>query len=98
MQNAKLINRILIFSTAYFPFVGGAEVAVKEITDRINDIQFNMITARMDRKLSKEESVGNVNVFRVGCGCKTIDKFLLPICGLIKALQLHKKNNYDIVF
>jgi len=30
-------KRILIFSTAYLPFVGGAEVAVKEITDRLAD-------------------------------------------------------------
>ena len=29
--------RILIFSTAYLPFVGGTEVAIKEITDRYNE-------------------------------------------------------------
>ena len=55
--------KILIFSTAYFPFVGGAEVAVKEITDRLashgttrpvlggDGFSFDMITARMDNKL-----------------------------------------------
>ena len=30
-------QKILIFSTAYYPFVGGAEVAVKEITSRLSD-------------------------------------------------------------
>ncbi|OGY44915.1 MAG: hypothetical protein A2729_03995 [Candidatus Buchananbacteria bacterium RIFCSPHIGHO2_01_FULL_39_14] len=30
--------RILIFSLAYLPFIGGAELAVKEITDRISGI------------------------------------------------------------
>ena len=33
------MKRVLIFSLAYYPHVGGAEVAIKEITDRISDIQ-----------------------------------------------------------
>ena len=37
-------KRILIFSTAYFPFVGGAEVAIKEITGRLgHDFIFDLI-------------------------------------------------------
>ena len=94
----KKVKKVLIFSTAYFPFVGGAEVAVKEITDRIGNIQFDMVTARMDRKLPKFERINNINVYRIGCGCKTIDKFRLPICGFLKASWLHKKNNYDIAW
>ena len=94
----KKVKKILIFSTAYFPFVGGAEVAVKEVTNRIEDIEFGMITAKMDRKLPKTELVGNVNVYRVGYGWGATDKFLLPICGLIKALKLQRKNSYDIVW
>lgn len=90
--------KILIFSTAYFPFVGGAEVAVKEISDRINDIEFSMITARMDKKLAGFEKVGNVDVHRVGIGWPTIDKFLLPFFGFLKALKLHKKNDYNIAW
>jgi len=38
----KKEKKILIFSTAYYPYVGGAEVAVKEITDRIKDVEFDM--------------------------------------------------------
>ncbi len=94
----KNIKKILIFSTAYFPFVGGAEVAVKEITNRIDSCGWALITARMDRKLPKQERVGNVDVYRVGIGCKTIDKILLPFLGFLKAVKLHKKNNYDIVW
>ena len=37
-------HRILIFSLAYYPQVGGAEVALKEITDRIPDIEFHLLT------------------------------------------------------
>jgi len=81
------MKKILIFSTAYFPFVGGAEVAVKEITDRVENIKFDMITARMDRKLPRIERIGNIEVHRVGIGCKTIDKFLLLFFGLKKVLE-----------
>ena len=94
----KNIKKVLIFSTAYFPFVGGAEVAVKEITNRIDNCVWALITARMDRKLPKQERVGNVDVYRVGTGWKTIDKILLPFLGFLKAVKLHKKNNYDIAW
>ena len=59
-------KRILIFSTAYFPLVGGAEVAVKEITDRLSDFEFVMITARLDSKLPLVEKIGNIEVHRLG--------------------------------
>ncbi|MBI2097860.1 MAG: glycosyltransferase family 4 protein [Candidatus Vogelbacteria bacterium] len=46
--------RILIFSLAYFPFVGGAEVAVKEITDRLADkFEFEVINADIKNFWSK---------------------------------------------
>ncbi len=92
MLNKK---RILIFSTAYFPLVGGAEVAVKEITDRLPDIQFDLITARFKKDLPKLERIGNVNVYRLGFGLPLLDKLLLPFSGAIFALNLNKKNHYD---
>ncbi|MCG2695311.1 hypothetical protein L6261_04530, partial [Candidatus Parcubacteria bacterium] len=60
------MKKILIFSTVYYPFVGGAEVAIKEITDRIGDIEFDMVTLRFDKNLPKFEKIGNVNVYRIG--------------------------------
>jgi len=86
--------KILIFSTAYYPFVGGAEVAVKEITDRILDVEFDLITAKLNSKAPKFEKIGNINVYRLGFGISLLDKLLLPFWGTIKALQLNKKNNY----
>ncbi len=89
-----MARKILIFSTAYHPFVGGAEVAVKEITDRITEFEFDLITARFDAKLPKFEKVGNVNVYRIGFGLKTVDKLLLPFLGALKVLTLGRKNKY----
>ena len=60
-------RKVLIFSLAYFPdHVGGAEVSIKEITDRLPDIEFHMVTNRFNSELSVEEKIGNVIVHRIG--------------------------------
>jgi len=96
MENKE--KKILIFSTAYFPFVGGAEVAVGEITNRISDIEFDMVTARMDRKLPRFEKVGNISVYRVGIGLPIFDKLMLAFWGAKLAGKLHRKNKYDAIW
>lgn len=89
------MRKILIFSLTYFPFVGGAEVAVKEITDRIDDIEFDLITARLDKNLPAQERIGNVNVIRVGQG-GILDKYLFSFLAFRQAKKLNK--NFDIVW
>jgi len=89
--------KVLIFSTAYFPLIGGAEVAVKEITDRINGFEFDMITAKIKPDLVGYEKIGNVNVHRVGSG-SNFDKYRLPFLGLKKAIQLEKENQYKLAW
>ena len=88
--------KILIFSTTYLPFVGGAEMAVKEITDRLDNFHFDLITARLDRKLVREERIGKINVYRVGWGW-ILDKYLFSCLAYFKAKKLHQKKNYQIV-
>src|SRR3989344_2761238 len=61
-------KHIAIFSLAYHPFFGGAEVAIKEITDRIVDANFSFscFTYRFDGRWPREERIGNVRVIRPG--------------------------------
>lgn len=80
-------KRALIFSTAYFPMVGGAEVAMREVTDRLPDWQFDLFCAKITPELVPTERIGNVTVHRCGFG-KPIDKYLLPITGVWRALQV----------
>jgi hypothetical protein len=87
------MKKVLIFSLAYYPLVGGAEVAIKEITDRVKDIEFDMVTLGFKRGMPKFEKIGNINVFRV-CG----GKLFFPIFAFLKARQLHKKNKYDAIW
>lgn len=86
-----MTKKIIIFSTAYFPLVGGAEVAIKEITDRVKDYEFVMVTAKIQAGLADREKAGNVEVYRCGLG-KPVDKYLLPFLGAWKAVRLVKQD------
>ena len=107
------MKRILIFSLTYQPFIGGAEVAIKEITDRCDasEFQFDMITLRFDRDLPRVEKVGNVMVHRIGwsvAGAKVSDrslpwqckvaKMLFPFSAFFKALWLHHERRFDMTW
>lgn len=82
-------QRVLIFSTAYFPLVGGAEVALKEVTDRIPDFEFDLICARIKKGLVDTEKIGNVTVHRCGFG-HPIDKYFLPILALFRSAKIDR--------
>lgn len=88
--------RVLIFSTAYFPFVGGAEIAIKEITDRLTDYDFDLITVNFGSECLPIETIGRVTIYRVGRGA--LGKFLLPIWGTLKARQLSRTRNYHFLW
>ena len=107
------MKKILIFSLAYYPkHVGGAEAAIKNITDRIDssEIEFHMVTNRFDTTLPKVEKVGNVLVHRIGIATKNpemkdlrkfplhLNKALFQFAAARKAHELHKKYQYDAVW
>lgn len=87
-------KRILIFSTAYWPLVGGAELAIKELTDRLIDYEFDLVTAKIKPGLSKQEKVGRVTVYRLGWG-SGLDKLWLAFRGGSFGAKLNTKNKYD---
>lgn len=87
---------VLIFSTAYYPFVGGAEIAIKEITDRLgNDMEFDLLTVRFRRSLPAVERVGRITVYRLGVGIPLLDKLLSPFWGAVVALRLTSTRHYS---
>lgn len=94
--------RILIFSLAYLPFIGGAELAVKEITDRITDVDFDMVTVNLDGKQPSEEMIGKIKVYRLGKGLPAqagkLAKYFFPFLAYQKAKELHQQNHYDIIW
>jgi glycosyltransferase involved in cell wall biosynthesis len=92
------MKKVLIFSLAYYPrHVSGAEAAIKEITDRISDIEFYLITLRFDAADLPEERVGGVHVFRVGSGSYW-GKILFPFVAALKARTLHRAHRFDALW
>lgn len=68
---------ILVFATAYHPFIGGAEVAIEEVGRRLKDrFDFYIITSRFRKDIPKVESRIEGTVWRVGWGTR-FDKWLL---------------------
>lgn len=88
------MKRVLIFSLAYYPHVGGAEVALKEITDRIPDIEFHMMTMNFGGE-AKEEKIGNVFVHRIGNGASYLHKILFVPCAAVAAARLYRARPFD---
>ncbi|MDP3993629.1 MAG: glycosyltransferase family 4 protein [Candidatus Doudnabacteria bacterium] len=89
-------KRILIFSIAYHPIVGGAEVAVRNITDRLLSYEFDLISCRFGNH-PRQEKIGNVNVYRVSSGSR-IGKYLYPLFAYRLAAELHRERPYEIVW
>lgn len=105
-----MAKKILIFSLNYYPrFYGGAEVAIKEITDRISpsEIEFHMVTLHFDSKLPGVEKLGNVLVHRIGfvrsnSTIADLKKFPLhynkhwyQFFAAFHAMRLHRTYHYD---
>ncbi len=103
-------KKILIFSLAYFPkHVGGAEVAIKEITDRLSpeEYEFHLVCNRYDSTLPKEEKIGNVMVHRIGFSTKEptmadlrklplhLNKILFQFQAFVFASKLQRKEKFD---
>lgn len=106
-------KRILIFSLNYYPqYIGGAEVAIKEITDRISEeeIEFHMVTLRFDDNLPRVEKVGNVLVHRIGFTKKGatiaelgtfplhLNKYWYQLAAFFKAYELQRIFKYDAIW
>jgi glycosyltransferase involved in cell wall biosynthesis len=104
------IKRVHIFTLNYYPrFIGGAEVAIKEITDRIKpeEIEFHAIALRNDSALPRESREGNVTVHRIGWARKNpsiadLQKFPLKYLkywyqfgAYFAAKRLHRRYQFD---
>lgn len=103
-------KKILIFSLAYYPkHIGGAEVAIKEITDRIDSSQyeFHLLCNQYDSTLPKTEVMGNIHVHRIGITTTNpsmaalrkfplhLNKFLYQWLAFWEAEKLHRKYEFD---
>lgn len=94
-------RRILIVTTSYLPLIGGSELAIKEITRRLPEFDFDLITSMSNMQSPRQERIGNVNIYRVGSSIHRwrfiLPKTLLPIAVFWKILKLHRRNKYSLI-
>jgi len=88
------MKKVLVFSLAYFPFVGGAEIALREVMSRLKGkYEFEVVTAKMKR-LPATEIMDGVVVHRLGFGIQWLDKLLFLPCAVLYGLF----NHADVIF
>lgn len=92
-------KHILVFSLMYHPHIGGAEIAVKEITSRMQDHYFHIVTLRgaSDQKLV--EHVGNTTIYRVkGFGPWALKKILYITLSQSIARAIYREHTINAVW
>ncbi len=95
MQTDK--TKVLIFSLAYHPYIGGAEIAVQEISKRLRgQFEFEVITYKFDRSLPDFEFIEGIPVHRVPG--RIWGKYSYFWQALKLASSLHSKKKYQIVW
>ncbi len=93
----KTKPRILIFTLAYYPYIGGAEIAVQEISKCLREqFEFEVVTYKFDRALPDFEFIDGIPVHRVPG--KVLGKYSYFWQALKLADRLQKRNNYQIVW
>lgn len=88
---------IFVFTTAYEPFIGGAEIAIREIAKRASaHFDFVILTSRFSKELPHEEVRDGIVIRRFGFGTP-YDKFLLPVfsfCYAAWRMARQRKQQY----
>lgn len=92
------MKRALIFSLAYLPHVGGAELAVHELTKRLEEYEFTIVTLRFRASDSEIETHGRVRIYRVGSGSSYLQKVLYVPRAARLAARLHREHAFDLVW
>lgn len=93
----RLENRphIAVFAPSFLPLKGPAEEKASEVMNKLAGWEFDVFTARLDKKLEKESHYGRVHVYRLGVG-SIWDKYLLPARAAFYAKKLNEKYNYQV--
>ncbi len=93
-RGTALEQRVLVFSTTFYPVSGPAEEALITLMKAMPNVQFDIVTTLFKRSAKGVLSpVPNATIYRVGSG-NSFDKYLLPFLGFFVARKLTRKHNY----
>ncbi len=102
-------KKVLIFTLDYLPgIISGAEEALKEVTDRLPEIEWHMVTLYYDSAVPRTQQIGNVFVHYVGLFGKPqatlaerkqfplhLNKYYFQFAAAMKGWQLHRQHRFD---
>ena len=89
-------KRILLLTTAYRPLVGGSEVAIEQVTKRLPNIFFDLLTPRLTATARRQEQESNVFIQRLGWGTN-FDKWWFLVSGFWRARQMLRQHPYSAI-
>ncbi len=96
---------IAVFSLAYAPFVGGAEVAVREIARHVSKTEFIILTKKFDARWPDIENDANISVVRLGAGRKDgqyyggfFSKLIYVFLAWRAAERIHKQKPFKAIW
>src|SRR3989339_50673 len=86
---------VAVFTPSFLPMKGPAEEKASEVMEQLAGWEFDIFTARLDKKLEKETHDGRMHIYRLGSG-SILDKYLLPVRAALRAKKMDKKYDYRI--
>jgi UDP-glucose 4-epimerase len=87
-------QRVLVFSTTFYPYAGAAEHAVCDLIKSMPNVQFDVVTTKFSKEVNEDGcQLDNLTLHRVGYGHR-FDKFLLPFLGSRVGQKLRKEHKY----
>jgi UDP-glucose 4-epimerase len=87
-------NRVIIFSTTFYPDAGKAELALYDLIEAMPSVHFDVVTTRFSKQAEGYTCpLPNVTIHRVGYG-RSFDKYLLPVLGARLARRLTNERAY----
>lgn len=103
---------IALFTLAYAPFEGGAEIAAREIISRLNGQNFTIFTYKFNRDWLSFEKNDNYGIVRVGLGkpVKTNksgtqkyygriwDKIYFIYKAWQEAEKIHRRKRFEVIW
>lgn len=93
-RGKKRENRVLVFSTTFYPDMGLGEEVLLDLVKAMPDVQFDVVTTAFSSEGKSTASLlSNLTIHRVGRG-RVSDKYLLPLSGVRVARALHTKHSY----
>ena len=96
---------IAVFSLAYTPFEGGAEIAAREVIKRLKGLNFTIFTFKFDSGWLSREAAENADIVRLGRGRsggkyygRIWDKIIYIFSAWQKAEELHRQKRFEVIW